>query len=78
MTVALTGLDLARDDLVRVARKGERVGLHPDALTRMAAARTIVDERLAAGDPIYDGSTAVGVLKRTGVPADDAGDYSAA
>jgi histidine ammonia-lyase len=42
----------------------------------MAAARAIVDERLLAGDAIYGSSTAVGVLKRTEVGADAAGDYS--
>ncbi len=76
MTVVLTGHDLARDELVRVARAGEQVSLHPDALARMATARAIVDERLAAGDPIYGGSTAVGVLKRAAVRGGDAGAYS--
>lgn len=76
MTFVLTGHELARDDLVRVARAGEWVSLHPDALARMAAARAIVDERLAAGEPIYGGSTAVGVLKRAAVRVGDAGAYS--
>jgi histidine ammonia-lyase len=76
MPVVLSGHDLVRADLVRVARGGERVTLHPDALARMAATRAVVEERLVAGDPIYGGSTAVGVLKRAGVPADEAGAYS--
>ncbi len=64
MTVVLTGRDLRRDELVRVARHGEPVELPADARTRMLATRAVVEERLAAGDAIYGTSTAVGVLKR--------------
>jgi len=76
MTVLLTGRDLTRADLVGVARESEPVILDPPATARMSAARAIVEERLAAGDAIYGGSTAVGVLKRTQVGAPDAGAYS--
>ena len=76
MAVTITGRDLTRDDLVRVARDGEPVILDPEAVDRMATARRIVEERLRAGDAIYGGSTAVGVLKRAGVGSDDAGAYS--
>lgn len=76
MTVTLTGRDLNRDEIVRVARVGERVVLDPPAVERMAIARAIVEERLLAGEAIYGGSTAVGVLKRTDVGAAEAGAYS--
>jgi hypothetical protein len=35
-----------------------------------------VDERLAARDAIYGGSTGLGVLKHAGLDADDAGAFS--
>ena len=35
MTVVLTGTTLVLDDVVRVAREGERVELDPGALERM-------------------------------------------
>jgi histidine ammonia-lyase len=76
MPLTLTGRDLDRDGLVRVARHGERVILDAAAVDRMAAARNVVEERLRAGEAIYGGSTAVGVLKRTDVGADEAGAYS--
>ena len=76
MPVTLTGRDLTRDELVRVALAGEPVILDPDAVARMAAAREVVEERLRAGDAIYGGSTAVGVLKRTDVGSGAAGAYS--
>lgn len=76
MAVLLTGRDLTREGLVRVARDGEPVVLDPAAIERMTTARAIVEERLITGETIYGGSTAVGVLKRTDVGAGDAGAYS--
>jgi histidine ammonia-lyase len=67
MTVVLTGQDLTRDEVVRVARESERVELSPAAVERMRAARSVLEERLEAGDQIYGSSTAVGVLKRAGL-----------
>jgi histidine ammonia-lyase len=76
MTVVLTGRDLLRADVVRVSREGERVELAPSVVDRMAAARLIVEERLAAGDQIYGSSTAAGVLKRTGLDSAESTAYS--
>ena len=76
MTVTLTGRDLSRDEVVRVARGGEPVALGADARARMLVNRAIVDRALAAGDRVYGTTTAVGVLKRVGVAAADAAGYS--
>ena len=76
MTVVLTGRDLRRDELVRVARHGEPVELHADARARMLATRAVVEERLAAGDPVYGLSTAVGVLKRVELDPAEAAAYA--
>lgn len=76
MAVVVNGHALTRSDLVRVAREGHPVVLDPAAVTRMIDARAVVDERLAAGDAIYGGSTGLGVLKRAGLSADDAGAFS--
>lgn len=76
MTVVLTGLDLLRDDVVRVARHAEPVELAPAAVEWMTAARSVVEERLAAGDRIYGSSTAVGVLKRTELDAGGSASYA--
>ena len=76
MTVILTGRDLRRDEVVRVARLGEPVELHDDARARMLATRAVVEERLASGDPVYGLSTAVGVLKRVEVGPAEAAAYA--
>ncbi len=76
MTVVLAGTHLTRDEVARVARYDEPVALAGLALGRMTATRAVVEERLAAGDPIYGSSTAVGVLKRVRVEADAAAVYA--
>ncbi len=76
MPVLVTGRDLTRAELVRVARAGDEVRLDPDARARMTEARGVVEERLAAGDPIYGGSTGVGVLKRASIDSAAAGEQS--
>jgi histidine ammonia-lyase len=69
--VVLTGRTLTRAEVVRVARDGERVELHPDALAAMAVSREVVERALARGDAVYGLTTGAGVLKR--VPLDGAG-----
>lgn len=76
MTVLLTGHDLSRADLVRVARDRERVELDPAAAARMAATRAVAERALAAGEPVYGLSTAVGVLKRVDVGREAAAAYA--
>lgn len=63
MTVELTGSTLTLDEVVRVARSGERVEIAPQALERMSARRAILDEAVAAGDPVYGVTTGVGMRR---------------
>lgn len=72
MTVIVTGRDLDRAALTRVARGGETVALDPGARERMVASRAVVEAALAEGGAVYGLSTAVGVLKRVDVAADAA------
>jgi len=76
MTIRLTGHDLDRDQLVRVARDGARVELDPAARSRMTATREVVRRATERGDAVYGTSTAVGVLKRIPVAAEEAGRYA--
>jgi histidine ammonia-lyase len=76
MTVVLTGRDLSRDELVRVARGGEAVRLDPAAADGMRITRAIAEEALARGDAVYGLSTGVGVLKRVSVSGPEAAAYA--
>jgi histidine ammonia-lyase len=76
MILVLTGRDLTRAALVDVARGGEPVALDPAAVARMIETRAILEAALAAGQPVYGSSTAVGVLKRVAVSGAEAPGYS--
>ena len=76
MTVVLTGNDLAVEQLVHVARRGEKVEFSPDAVTRMAAARAAVERVLAQDVPAYGLTTGVGARKRVRVRADEAEEFN--
>ena len=75
MSVVLTGSDLSIDELVMVAREGERVELAADVRARMTASHAVVERSLHEGAEVYGLSTAVGVLKRVDVAA-AAAEYS--
>jgi len=76
MTVVLTGRDLTLAELIRVARSGEPVELAASARERMDRTRAVVVAAIASDSAIYGTTTAVGALKRIGVPAADAARYS--
>ena len=60
MTLSVTGKGLAIDDVVKVARGGERVELHPDAVARIRKCRAFLEERLAAKEVMYGTNTGIG------------------
>lgn len=64
MTVSLTGRGLTVDEVVRVARRGERVELAAEAVELMRERRGLVVRVIARGDAVYGLTTGVGVRKR--------------
>ena len=63
MTIMLNGSDLTVTQVVKVARHGEAVALAPAAIAAMAQARTVVQEVLSTGAPVYGLTTGVGERK---------------
>ena len=63
MTISLNGSDLTVTQVVAVARHGEAVTLAPGAITAMRQSRTVVEEVLSKGDPVYGLTTGVGERK---------------
>ena len=63
MTIMLNGSDLTVTQVVAAARHGEAVALAPGAIAAMAAARTVVQQVLRAGQPVYGLTTGVGERK---------------
>jgi histidine ammonia-lyase len=76
MTVALDGSSLCVDEVVRVARGGERVELAPGVTERMRAARALVERVLARGDEVYGLTTGVGMRKRIRVSVEEQAEFN--
>ena len=51
MSYTITGAGLTVEALVKVARHNEPVELHPDALKRIIACRTMLEKKIEAGLP---------------------------
>ncbi len=60
MAIRITGKNLSIEDIVAVARHGERVELHPDALERIKRCRAFLDEKVAAHEIMYGVNTGIG------------------
>ncbi len=60
MTIILDGSGLTIDKLVRIARLGEKVELHPDALGRIQACRAMLEQKLQAREIMYGTNTGIG------------------
>jgi len=76
MTLAITGRDLTIDDVVRVAREGQRVALSAPARMQMKRSRTVVERAAARGDEVYGLTTGVGVFKRARLTAADVAEFN--
>ena len=62
MTVVLDGSGLTLEKLVAVARHGEKVELHPDALERIKVCRAMVERKIEARETMYGVNTGIGEL----------------
>jgi histidine ammonia-lyase len=65
--VVLTGSSLTLDQLVGVARKGDRVQLDTGAIERMKRSRAVVERAQSGEAPVYGLTTGVAALKRVAV-----------
>jgi len=60
MTVVLDGSGLTIEKLVRIARHGEKVKLHPEALERIEVCRAMLEEKIVAHEIMYGVNTGIG------------------
>jgi histidine ammonia-lyase len=60
MSVVLTGSGLTIETLERIARHGEKVELHPDALERIKACRAMLEDKVRAHEIMYGVNTGIG------------------
>jgi histidine ammonia-lyase len=67
VTVTLRGAGIGEEQVVAVARHGEKVTLAPAARTRMERSRMRVERAAASREPVYGVSTGFGALASTRV-----------
>jgi len=60
MTITLDGSGLTIEKLVHIARDGEDVELHPQALERILTCRAMVEGKIQAGETMYGVNTGIG------------------
>ena len=60
MTIVLTGKNLTVESVEAVARRGEAVELHPDAVQRIQTCRAFIHERIKAHEIMYGVNTGIG------------------
>jgi len=71
LSITLDGQSLRPDDVVAVARQGERVSLGAEAKARLHQARNLVDRLVAEDRVVYGLTTGVGALKNVRIPPAD-------
>src|SRR4030043_1464109 len=60
MTITISGTGLTTEKLMQIARHGEKVELHPDALERIKACRLKVEEKIKAHEIMYGVNSGIG------------------
>jgi histidine ammonia-lyase len=60
MTIILDGSNLTVEKLMRIARQGEQVELHPDALERIRTCRAMLERKIEAHEIMYGVNTGIG------------------
>jgi histidine ammonia-lyase len=75
MAITVTGNNLKIEDVVAVARHGERVDLHPDAIDRIRRCRSFLEKRIEAGEVIYGVNTGIGEFSEVALSDDQVRDF---
>ncbi|MGB7116892.1 MAG: aromatic amino acid lyase, partial [Anaerolineales bacterium] len=60
MTIVIDGSELTIEKLVSIARHGEKVTLHPEALDRINICRDMLEDKIRAGEIMYGVNTGIG------------------
>ncbi len=75
MAITLDGSDLTIEKLVRIARHGEKVKLSKEAIERMKVCRTMLEEKIEAGEIMYGVNTGIGEFSEVVLKDDQIQDF---
>ena len=75
MSVVLDGSNLTIEKLVAIARRNEKVELHPDALERIKICRAMLEEKIKAHEIMYGVNTGIGEFSEVVLNDDQVKDF---
>jgi len=75
MVVIIDGKSLTIEQVVAVARNGEKVELHPDAIKRMEKCRAMLEKKVEKGEIMYGVNTGIGEFSEVVLNADQIMDF---
>jgi histidine ammonia-lyase len=75
MTLIITGSNLKIEDVVNVARHGEKVELHPDAIERIKKCRAMLEKKIVAREIMYGVNTGIGEFSEVVLNDDQVKDF---
>ena len=75
MSIILDGSSLTIEKLVRIARHGEKVELHPDALVRIKKCRDMLEEKIQAREIMYGVNTGIGEFSEVVLTDEQVGQF---
>ena len=62
MTITLDGHSLTVEKVVQIAREGEKIAIHPEAMKRIKKCRNLLEEKMQKREIIYGVNTGIGEL----------------
>jgi len=71
----ITGNDLKIEDVVNVARNGQKVELHPDAINRINECREMLEKKIVANEIMYGVNTGIGEFSEVVLNDDQVKDF---
>lgn len=74
--IQIDGCRLTMDDIVRVARFGEKVGIHPDGQKALEESHQRLQQILLTGKPVYGINTGFGIFADRSIPNSDSAKLS--
>jgi histidine ammonia-lyase len=75
MTYIIKGSGLKIEDVVAVARHSQKVELHPDAIQRINKCRTMLENKIEAGEIMYGVNTGIGEFSEVVLNDDQVKDF---
>lgn len=75
MSIVLSGSGLTIEKIVRIARDGEQVELHPEALARIKTCRAMLEQKIQAREIMYGVNTGIGEFSEVVLNDDQVKDF---